>query len=203
LNPLVIPGKPELEFRLLENTDYSKLQEFCNRCKEQGWYNNSSFDAIKLDKMCMPYGRFFIGYDHNKNIIFNLAGVHHLPEIADNAWRCLFRGAQLPGYSISGGFTKNIFKTGYQLSYVLPMQMEFIKYYDPAAEFYMTTNNQNTSVDNAGKSKRMDIIMSKTLAKIGVLDKFAEDFELFYTQQTIWKINEEHYHLQRSLYNGP
>jgi hypothetical protein len=203
LNPLVIPGKPELEFRLLENTDYSKLQEFCNRCKEQGWHNNSSFDAIKLDKMSMPYGRFFIGYDHNKNIIFNLAGVHHLPEIADNAWRCLFRGAQLPGYSISGGFTKNIFKTGYQLSYVLPMQMEFIKYYDPAAEFYMTTNNQNTSVDNAGKSKRMDIIMSKTLAKIGVLDKFAEDFELFYTQQTIWKINEEHYHLQRSLYNGP
>jgi hypothetical protein len=67
----------------------------------------------------------------------------------------------------------------------------------------MTTNSQTTAVDTAGKSKRMDIVMSKTLAASGVLDKFAENFELFYTQQTIWKINVEEYYLQRSRYIEP
>jgi hypothetical protein len=200
---MVVPGKPELELRLLQESDYAKLLDFCNSCKELGWYNNQSFQAIKLDKLSMPYGQFFIGYDHSKDIIWNLAGVHHLPEIAPNAWRCLFRGAQLPGYSVTGSFTKNIFKTGYQLSYILPMQMEFIKQYDPLAEFYMTTNNQTTIVDTAGKSKRMDIVMSKTLAVSKVLDKFAENVELFYTQQTVWKINVEEYYLQRLRYIGP
>ena len=203
MKPRAVPGKPDLEIRLLEYNDREKLQQFCDRCSEFGWENNSTFQAIKLDKMEMPYGKFFIGYDHSKDIIFNLAGVHHLPEVAPNAWRCLFRGAQLPGYSVTGGFTKNIFKTGYQPSYILPMQMEFIKQYDPTAEFYMTTNNQSTEKDTAGKSKRMDIVMSKTLASTGVLEKFAEDFELFYTQQTVWKINENEYYLQRSRYIGP
>lgn len=203
MKPLVIPGKSNLEIRLLEDSDLEKLQEFCDRCANFGWKNNSNFKEIKLDKMSMPYGKFFIGYDHDKNIIFNLAGVHHLPEISPNAWRCLFRGAQLPGYSVTNSFTKNIFKTGYQLSYILPMQMKFIKSYDPIAEFFMTTNNQNTKVDTAGKSKRMDIVMSKTLAHTGVLTKFAEDFELFYIKQTIWKINEQEYYRQRSLYLGP
>ena len=63
----------------------------------------------------------------SKDIIFNLAGVHHLPEVSPNAWRCLFRGAQLPGYAVSKGISKNMFKTGYQLAYVLPMQIEFIQ----------------------------------------------------------------------------
>lgn len=200
---MVVPGKPEIEIRLLTHADRDKLQEFCDQCATFGWQNNATFDNIKLEKLEMPYGQFFIGYDHSKDIIFNLAGVHHLPEIAPNAWRCLFRGAQLPGYSITGSFTKNIFKTGYQLSYILPMQMEFIKQYDPLADFYMTTNSQTTAVDTAGKSKRMDIVMSKTLAASGVLDKFAENFELFYTQQTIWKINVEEYYLQRSRYIEP
>ena len=42
----------------------------------------------------------FIGIDESKDKIFNLAGVHHLPEVSNNAWRCLFRGAQLPGYNL-------------------------------------------------------------------------------------------------------
>jgi hypothetical protein len=200
---MVVPGKPELEIRILTHADLDKLQEFCDRCAILGWKNNATFSAIKLERLEMPYGKFFIGYDHSKDIIFNLAGVHHLPEIAPNAWRCLFRGAQLPGYSLTGSLTKNIFKTGYQLSYILPMQMEFIKQYDSTAEFYMTTNNQTTVVDTAGKSKRMDIVMSKTLAASKVIDKFAENFELFYTQQTVWKINVEEYYSQRARFIGP
>lgn len=202
MKPITIPGKPHLKIRLLVNSDYNRLKEFCDTCNSFGWINNSSFRNIKLEKMIMPYGQFFIGYDYEKDCIFNLAGVHHLPEISNNAYRCLFRGAQLPGYVLTNAFTKNIFKTGYQLSYILPMQMDFIKAYNPKAEFYMTTNNQNTKVDTAGKSKRMDIVMSKTLASSGVLEKFAENFELFNTQQTVWKINEEEYYKQRSVYIG-
>jgi len=200
--PMQILGKTNLEFRLLNDSDYEKLQEFCDKCLSLGWENNSTFQSIKLDKMAMPYGQFFIGYDLDKDIIFNLAGVHHLPEISANAWRCLFRGAQLPGYSITKNFTKNIFKTGYQLSYMLPMQLEFIKNYNSIAEFYMSTNNQFTNKDTAGKSKRMDIVMSNTLAVSGVLEKYYEDFELFNTRQTIWKLNEKKYYSERLIHVG-
>ena len=102
---MVVPGKPELELRLLQESDHAKLLDFCNSCKKLGWDNNESFQAIKLDKMSMPHGQFFIGYDHSKDIIWNLAGVHRFPEVGEDAWRCLFRGAQLPGYSLSGSFT--------------------------------------------------------------------------------------------------
>ena len=117
----------KITFRELLDSDLNKLQIFCDECKSLGYNNNASFDSIKLAKMKMPYGKYFIGIDDSKDKIFNLAGVHHLPEVSNNAWRCLFRGAQVPGYNLSKGLTKNIFLTGYQLSYILPLQINFIR----------------------------------------------------------------------------
>lgn len=171
-------------FRELLDSDLDKLQIFCDECKRLGYNNNASFDSIKLNKMKMPYGKYFVGIDESKDIIFNLAGVHHLPEVSHNAWRCLFRGAQLPGYAVSKGISKNMFKTGYQLAYVLPMQIEFIQNIYPDAEFYMSTN---VDKDGSGKSIRMGKFVEKLLRN-NFLEKHSEQ-ELFYTQQKIWKIN--------------
>lgn len=197
MKPIIIPGKPHLEIKLLEEADYPKLLDFCKSCETFGWINNSSFENLKIEKMKMPYGQFFIGYDHQADKIWNIAGIHHLPEISPNAYRCLFRGAQLPGYSVTGSFTKNIFLTGYQLLYFLDLQMRFIKECNPYAEFYMTTNNQDNEKDTAGKSKRMDLVMSKTLYLTGVLDRVLENFLLFNVKQTIWRVNEAEYYRQR------
>lgn len=186
----------KLTFRTLEETDHNALQKFCDECSLLGYENNSSFKNIKLEQMNMPFGKFFIGLDEDK--IFNLAGVHHLPEVAPNAWRCLFRGAQLPGYSISNHLSKNIFLLGYQLSYILPLQMQFISKQFPDAEFYMSSNSPSNKIDTAGKSIRMDQLMRNTLLRSGVITEYASDFELYYTKQSIWKIDQERYWQKRS-----
>ena len=183
----------KITFRELLDSDLNKLQIFCDECKSLGYNNNASFDSIKLAKMKMPYGKYFIGIDDSKDKIFNLAGVHHLPEVSNNAWRCLFRGAQLPGYNLSKGLTKNIFLTGYQLSYILPLQINFIRKQYPDSVFYMSSNTPKDTKDASGKSMRMDKLMHNTLFKEGVLSLWKENFELFYTSQTIWQINESKY----------
>ena len=46
-----VHGKPNLEFRLLQNYDLTDLELFCNKCKELGIRNNESLSAIKFDKI--------------------------------------------------------------------------------------------------------------------------------------------------------
>jgi hypothetical protein len=135
--------KNGIALRKLEKTDLPKLKTFCETCKDLGIINNSDFKNLKLDRMHLPYGQFFIGYDLEKDIIWNIAGVHHLPEIGPNAWRCLFRGAQLPTYTPH--WSMNIFKSGVHFSYFLYLQIEVIQQIDPNAEFYISTNIHNSS----------------------------------------------------------
>jgi hypothetical protein len=194
--PTKIPGKPNLEFRLLEEKDYSDLQVFCNYWKNKSIKNNDSFQSIKLEKIKMPYGQYFIGYDYDKKIIWNLAGIHQLPEIGNHAWRCLFRGAQLPGYGISSGLTRDFFKSGYQISYVLDWQMQFILDHDSKAEFYTSSNNtKNTTY--FGRSQYLDQIAMPMLEKRGAFTRIHDDFELYNTRQSIWKVNRSAYYIER------
>jgi len=195
---MVIPGKPHLEIRQLETGDLDDLAIFCDRCAELGWINNSTLHKTKADKMIMPYGKFFIGYDNNEKRIWNIAGVHRLPEVSENAWRCLFRGAQLPGYSVSSVLSKNVFTNGYHLSYFLPIQINYIQSLFPAAEFFMTSNSPSNYTDTAGKSIRMDKLMRNTLLKSGVITEYASEFDLYYTKQSIWKINQIRYWKERT-----
>ena len=198
---MVVPGKPELELRLLQEADHAKLLDFCNSCKKLGWYNNESFQTIKLDKMSMPYGQFFIGYDHSKDIIWNLAGVHKFPEVGEDAWRCLFRGAQLPGYSLSGSFTKDVYKNGYHLSYLLPMQMEFIRALYPKSKFYMSSNNL-TNKTHFAKSQKLDSVIMPYLAKRGIFTCTHKDFMLYGTSQSVWQVNVDQYYKERTASLG-
>ena len=201
MKPVAIPGRPDLEIRLLEVDDYLKLEEFCNTCKALGWHNNESFAAIKLSSMSMPYGQFFIGYDKSKDIIWNLAGVHQFPEVGNNAWRCLFRGAQLPGYSLTNSFTKDVYKNGFHLSYFLPIQMNFISSKYPGSEFYMSSNNLSNKKHFA-KSQKLDSVIMPMLAKRGIFTRTHENFMLYGTSQSIWKVNPDAYYQERKLSLG-
>lgn len=181
---MVIPGKPNLEIRLLTDDNYADLDKFFIVCKSLGLENNKSADAIKLDKMRMPYGQYFIGWDNDTECIWNLAGVHRLPEIGDNVWRVLFRGAQLPGYALGTG--KDFFRVSYHWRYFLPLQIRYIQAGYPDAQFVITTNLKNSS---AGKSDRLDKVVMPLLQKEGLVDLTGEDVELFHTRQNIWTIN--------------
>jgi hypothetical protein len=191
----IIHGKPHLIIRPLETADLPKLKTFCETCKDLGIINNSDFKNLKLDRMHLPYGQFFIGYDLEKDIIWNIAGVHHLPEIGPNAWRCLFRGAQLPTYTPH--WSMNIFKSGVHFSYFLYLQIEVIQQIDPNAEFYISTNIRNSS---GAKSARMNEIMMPRLEKQGYWNLTHNEIDLFNTKQNLWRVNVDHYLEQRNLH---
>lgn len=172
-----------ITFRKLENTDYEILQEFCDKCRNLGYKNNSTFKDIKLDQMKMPYGQFFIG--EIDGYIFNLAGVHHMPEINTNAYRCLFRGAVLPGYVTLRGGLKN----SWQFTVTLNQQIDFILSLNPNAEFYLTSNKEQIN----GKSSVIDKVFNPKAEQLGIMDLIDSNFYYMYTEQRLWKINVDAY----------
>ena len=175
-----------MEIKKLTDDDLPALEIFCDKCKQLGWENNANFKSIKLDKIVMPYGQYFIALDHDK--IYSFAGVHRLPELGPNAWRCLFRGAQLPGYTPT--WSMNFFKSGIHFNYFLYEQIKFIQQIEPNAEFYISTNIDNPS---AGSSSKLNRIMMPRLSKLGYVSLAKENFELYNTIQNVWKVNLDNY----------
>jgi hypothetical protein len=180
---LTIHGNRNLIARKLEDSDIPKLIEFCDKCKELGIENNKDLASMKLDKMHMPYGQFFIVLNPEGDIV-SVAGVHKFPEVSENAYRCLFRGAQLPGYAPA--FSMNFFNSGIHFSYLLYMQIQFIQEFDKNAEFYISTNKNS---DTGACSARMNAIMMPRIEKLGIWRLFRKDTILYNTLQNIWKVN--------------
>lgn len=178
----------KLTFRLYQDSDKEAMAEFCRACEELGYTNNASFEAMKLDK-----AYFFIAVDAGK--IVSVAGVHKLPEVNEHAWRCLFRGAQLPGYAPA--WSMDIFKSGIHFSQFLYRQIKLVQDIDPQAEFYVSTNvNSNTGA----KSSRMNDVMMPRIAKRGIWNLHLENFELYHVPQNLWKVDVDTYLKLRSQY---
>lgn len=181
--PAVRHGK--LLFKELEDSDLELLSVFCNSCKQLRYDNNSSFEAMKLSQMSLPYGQFFIGIDKETNTIFNVAGVHKIPEINEHAYRVLFRGAVLPGY-VTG---KGLLKSSWQFTVTLNQQIDFIQSIDPSAEFYLTSNKKQ---DN-GKSSKIDQFFNPRAERAGIMNLVNDNFYYMHTEQRLWQINVSAY----------
>lgn len=170
----------KITFKQLDIIDHDKLQTFLDKCKNLGYMNNSSFQSIKLDSMKLPYGQFFIGLCDND--IFTLAGVHL---IEDNKYRCMFRGATLPGYTT--GLTG--LRSSYQVMFLLNMQVDLIRTINSDSEFYVTTN---ISQDN-GKSSIMNNVWLPRASRIGIFELVDSNFYYNNTMQRLWKLNVDKY----------
>jgi hypothetical protein len=175
--------------RALTEKDYSELQIFCDKCSDLGYENNSSFEKIKLDKMHWPYGQYFIATDGEN--IFSFAGVHLISELNLNAYRCLFRGAGLSGYSTG----KTGLRASYQFIEILNLQIDFVLNHNPNAEFYITTNHSQEK----GKSEKMNDIWCPRAEKQGIIELVNDNFVYNYTLQSLWKINVSRYKQWRVL----
>lgn len=175
----------KLTFKLLTITDIPAVEQFCKECLLLGYENNSSLEAMKFHS-----ATFFAAYDQER--IVSLAGVHPLPEVNEHAWRCLFRGAQLPGYTPQ--WSMNIFKSGIHFSQFLYRQIKYVESIDPNAEYYISTNIDNPK---AGSSSRLHKTMMPRLSKQGYWDLVNPDIELYYTRQSLWKVNVSNYMTSR------
>ena len=169
------PGN--LTFKELTAADIPAIENFCAKCAELGYENNASLASMKFSTAV-----FFGAFDNDS--IISLAGVHRLPEVNDRAWRCLFRGAQLPGYTPQ--WSLDIFKSGIHFSQFLYKQIKLVQDIDPQAEFYISTN---VKADTGVKSSRMNEVMMPRIAKRGIWDLHLENFELYHVPQNLWKVN--------------
>ena len=165
--------------KILENTHCQELEYFCTQCKILNYNNNSSLTAMKYD-WCKGWGEYW-GTWHNNKLIA-VAGAHPLPEVDDNAVRVLFRGCQL--YSPYTGLDANHMNS-VPFRDILPLQIE--KYVNN--DLYITTNIEH---DASGKMSRTHRVMS-LLAKKGIVDLHIEEIMLYYTRQSVWKLNKEQY----------
>lgn len=170
----------KITFKQLEPSDHNMLQEFLDTCRVLGYENNTSFKSIKLDTMTMPYGQFFIGVLDNKIVTF--AGVHIME---DHRYRCMFRGAALPGYTT--GLTG--LRSSLQVIYLLNMQIDLILSIDPLAEFFVTTNVEQ----NVGKSSKMNTLWLPRMHLLGIMTLENDSFYYNHVLQRLWRINVSKY----------
>ena len=168
-------------FKQLTNDDIPHIEEFCIECSNLGYENNISLEAMKFDSAI-----FFGAFKNNQ--LFSLAGVHKFPEINDRAYRCLFRGAQLPGYTPK--WSMNLFESGIHFGQFIYMQIKYIQQFDSLAEFYITTNIDNLK---AGASTRLHKTMMPRIAEKGYWSLVNANMLLYNTQQSVWKVNVEKY----------
>ncbi len=187
-----VHGKPTHKVKELESHEHLKLLEFCHECAKLGYENNKDFAAIKLDKMVLPYGQYHIAIDTEHDKIFSLSGVHHFPQIHDNAYRCLFRCAQLPSYAPM--FSTYLFNSGIHFAYMLYEQIKLVQSFNKTAEFFITTNvTDKTGAD----SYRMNRTIMPRQAKLGIWSLYMENATIYNTLQNVWKINVHEYMRQR------
>jgi hypothetical protein len=176
-------GKLKFRFATIEDTHL--VEQFC---KSQNFSNNTSLKKMKWE-WCLDVGAWTIALDEDK--IISIAGIHPLPEVNSDSYRCLFRGAQLPGYTLGTG--RDIFKTGIQLRYLLNYQIDWAIEKNINAELYISTNIN----DDGGKSQRMNNIMMPLLAKRGIWE-LDRQIELYNVPQNLWRIDVLTYMEERS-----
>jgi hypothetical protein len=166
------------------------LENFCKKAKELGYENNSSLAAMKYD-WCKEHGEYFCAIKNDS--IVAVAGCHPLPEVSPTGWRILFRGCELPQTDTFRGLGKGDWNSITQRE-IIPRFIDFC----PTDELFITTNIYHEHSN--GKSARNHKLMG-LLARQGILDKHT-DMTLYYTEQTVWKLNVKEYTRRRNSLKG-
>jgi len=176
----------------LLDEDRSLVEKFCKQCAKLNFQNNESLEKMKWD-WGLKNGGWFAAIEDNK--IYSLAGYHKLD--TNNAYRVLFRGAQLPGYG-SKKVSKNIFNIMVHWTYLLNEQTKEILSQDPNAKIYISTNVDKN--DDAPSSYKLSSTMAPLLVKQNLLSLEQENVELYYTKQNLWRLNVDEYFKNRNKF---
>ena len=170
-----------MQTQILTKELFPQLETFFDTAKELKYLNNVSKRAMKYE-WCLDFGGIWHCVTDDNNKILSLAGCHPLPEVNDNAWRVMFRGVQIPGNYGFGLSKYHMSALTWRL--LLPSQLEYIN----DADAYITTN---ISHDASGKMNKTHRLFQQ-LEKLGMVEHY-NDMELYYTDQSVWKLNKEKY----------
>ena len=179
-----------MQIKIITDELVPALELFCKKAKQLKYENNSSLKAMKFD-WCKEHGEYFCAIKDNE--IVAVAGCHPLPEVNPNAWRIMFRGCELPMQDTFRGLGKGDWNSITQRE----MIPKFIEYC-PTDDLYITTNTYHEHSN--GKAARNHKLMG-LLARQRILDKYSE-MMLYYTEQTVWKLNIQEYTSRRNKLKG-
>jgi len=143
-----------MHFRLLNiEKDYALLKEYCNECEKLGYLNNSSIRRLNID--IFNNSLFLIGLENDKIVLFN--GAHDLNITGTDYFRVGYRAATtIKTKALFNNHNKTPVTCGVAL-----LMMQLSSKYD-AKRFIFTTNSPLHSIDGAGKSHKMDKVLSRT-----------------------------------------
>jgi hypothetical protein len=167
------------------------LEDFCFKCGQLGYHNNSSLTAMKLDWCIDNGGQVFLTY--LDDTLIGLSGCHPLPQIGNDVFRLLFRGVELPEYRNLFGIVSKTHMASLPFYYHVPLGVEWGKKFN-ATKFVVTTNWSNPDgITSMSKSHRV----FQLLEKQGLVSCLEENISLFNTEQSVWNLNLEKYFIAR------
>ncbi|MCZ0932996.1 MAG: hypothetical protein OXJ52_07580 [Oligoflexia bacterium] len=161
------------------------LDLFCQKCKEEGIVNNSSYESIKLKELKGKEGAFWVCYDNE--VIVSGAGSQLIPVQTEYAIRVLYRAASLQSYrAYFPGLSRYHF-TSIPFSMILPHCIEWRNFNHPDLEIVITTNI------NFKKHKTFNTNqLFHSLEKCGLVSHIGEIL-LYNVRQKLWRLNEKLY----------
>lgn len=163
-----------IDTHILSDVTY-ELKVFIEECKDLGFKNNDSLNAMNFYQTLNDGGTWFATYDDKK--IVGISGLHKFKD----GFRALYRGCQL--YSIPGGLSKNHMNC-WMFKYHLPIVIDLVGD-DP---IYITTNTDN---DASGFMLRLNRLYMY-LEKRGIVKHICHE-EVFGVDQNVWELNKEIY----------
>jgi hypothetical protein len=167
----------------LDTVNKGSLEKFFKECKQLGYENNVSYEAIKSDFVRDRKGDIWFLLRDDE--IFSMAGCHKFDELYSDSFRILFRGCNLTHLDPWQGMSRMHFNSACYRE-LIPYQLRHIEQqgYD-INETYITVN----------KGHRNHISM-EMLANKGILYD-SQQVHVFYTDQTVWKFNPDKYYQAR------
>ena len=166
-------------------TNPTDLTDFLKLCKHMGFENNESLTTLKWQWLLDQKGSWWATIAEGN--IIALSGIHPFKD----GYRALFRGVQT--FQRPAGLNK-YHMSSYGFAEHLPRQIEWAQVMsnDTDVPIYITTNIDN---DASGKMLRINKLF-KILERQEIVDFLGEE-DVYYTKQSIWKLNNEKYYGHR------
>jgi|TARA_B110000116_G_scaffold165679_1_gene143239 hypothetical protein len=129
---------------LYPNVHDDIVLDFCNKCDDLNYMNNNSFESMKWYWGEVRWVGTFID-----DVLVSLSGIHKFPEIDENSFRMMFRGASLPGVKVplnirTTPVRRHSNKDGSFKLFVnfqqMPLQQKWAYEQNENATFYVTFN---------------------------------------------------------------
>lgn len=183
----------------LSDNHIEELKAFCHECDIAGYNNNNSLEKMKwgqqYDLQSIP--NYWGIFDDTK--LITVSGCHIWDDDFTNgmSMRLLFRSATLPGYENIVPILSKTHMNSTPFSVLMPLQIEYGLSLGINNYFITTSHGKH---DASGKMNRTHRAL-ELLAKQSIVDYYGIH-KVYYTSQTVWKLNLEKYNLALNTFES-